>query len=174
MVFAFSYEIFDIDRYVGKFYGFCFLITAALLFAAYSFQKRGSAIKVGQISYKNAMLVGAVQGLAVLPGISRSGSTISCLILCGNDEGESAEYSFLLSLPIILGGFVFEFIKADSLSSAFSGINVWMVVFAFVFTFLVSVASLKITLKMLKNRKFNFFAIYLIFVGILAIILTFI
>ncbi len=174
LIFAFTYEIFCIDKYVGKIYGFCFLITAVLLFAAYKFQKKSSIVKVGEISYKSSCIVGIVQGFAVLPGISRSGSTISALLLCGNDETEAAEFSFLLSVPIILGGFVFELIKIDDFSNVFSMISPLMCVFAFVFTFLVSIISLKITLKMLKNKKFNYFAIYLILIGIVAITLSFI
>ena len=174
LVFAFSYEIFGIDKYVGKIYGFCFLITAVLLYSAYRFQKKASIVKVGEISYKSACIVGLVQGFAVLPGISRSGSTISALMLCGNDDGEAAEFSFLLSVPIIFGGFVFELIKIDDFSNVFSMVSPLMCVFAFVFTFLVSIVSLKVTLKMLKDRKFNYFAFYLIIVGIIAIILSFI
>lgn len=173
LVFAFSYEIFDVDKYVSKIYGFCFILTAILLFSAYKFQKKASVVKVGEISYKSACVVGLVQGFAVLPGISRSGSTISALLLCGNDDSQSAEFSFLLSLPIILGGFIFELIKIDDFSGVFEMISPLMCVFAFVFTFFVSVISLKITLKMLKNRKFNYFAIYLLLVGVIAIVLSF-
>ena len=174
LVFAFSYEIFDIDKYVGKIYGFCFILTSILLFSAYRFQKKASVVNFGEISYKSACIVGLVQGFAVLPGISRSGSTISALLLCGNDEGQSAEFSFLLSVPIILGGFLFELIKIDNFSNVFEMISPVMCVFAFVFTFFISVISLKITLKMLKNKKFNYFAIYLFLVGIVAIVLSFI
>lgn len=174
LIFAFSYEIFDIDRFVPNIYGFCFLITAAILFSAHWFQKKAVVLKHGEISYKHAILVGVVQGLAVLPGISRSGSTISALLICGNDEAECAEYSFLLSVPIIIGGFIFELIKVDSFDLVFNSISPLMCVFAFILTFVVSIISLKITLKMLKNKKFIFFAIYLIFIGILAIILSFI
>ena len=174
LVFAGLYEVLNIDRYVSWVYGFCFLITASVLYAAFVFQKRSSVVRAGEVSYKRAAIVGAVQGFAVLPGISRSGSTICSLLFCGSSEGEAAEYSFLLSIPIILGGFVFELLKVDNFQSLFSGISVWMLVFAFVFTFLVSLLSIKLTVKLLKDRKFNFFAFYLIFVGILAIILTFI
>lgn len=174
LIFAFSYEIFDLDKYMPYTYGFCFLLTAVLLYSAYLFQKRSLVVRTGEISYKSALLVGAVQGFAVLPGISRSGSTICSLLFCGNDEGEAAEYSFLLSIPIIIGGFVFELLKVKDFSSALAGINGLQIAFAFVFTFLVSLASINLTIKMLKNKKFNFFAVYLIFVGILAIILTFI
>ncbi len=174
LIFAFSYEIFNFDRYVSKIYGFCFLITAVILFSAYKFQKKASAFRVGEISYKSACIVGLVQGFAVLPGISRSGSTISALLLCGNDEEQSAEYSFLLSVPIIIGGFLIELLKIDDFSNVFSMISPWMCVFAFVFTFFVSIISLKITLKMLKNKKFNYFALYLVLIGVVAIILSFI
>lgn len=174
LVFAMCYEVFDIDRFVSKIYGFCFLITAILLYLAYWYQKKGASVKAGGISCRSAAIVGAVQGLAVLPGISRSGSTICSLLLCGNDESEAAEYSFLLSIPIIVGGFFFELIKVESISQLLSGISVWQIGFAFMFTFVVSLLSIKLTIKMLKDHKFNFFAFYLFFVGIFAIFLTFI
>lgn len=174
LVFAFSYEIFDIDKFMPKFYGFFFLITAVLLFATYKFQKKASVVNTGELSYKSAVVVGIVQGFAVLPGISRSGSTISSLILCGTNEDQAAEYSFLLSVPIIIGGFIFELIKIDNFDNVFSFVSPVMCVFAFVLTFFVSVLSLKITLKMLKNKKFNYFATYLLLVGIVAIVLSFV
>ena len=176
-VFAFTYQIFDLDKYMPKVYGFCFLITSILLFSTYMFKRKSAVVPAPEISTKSAVLVGFVQGFAVLPGISRSGSTISSLILSGNDEGKAAEYSFLLSIPIILGGFILEIIdlvKSGGAGNAFASIPVWQCIFAFVLTFLVAMLSLKITLKLLKNNKFIFFSIYLFLLGIGVIIFNFV
>ncbi len=173
VVFALTYEIFNLDAYVSQVFGFFFFVTALLLFLAHHFQKRASVLKVGEVDTKSAIFVGIAQGFAVIPGLSRSGSTISTLLFCGNDEEKSAEYSFLLSIPIIVGGFIFELLKLDEVGNAFEIVSPLWCVFAFVFTFVVSFASLKITLKMLKNKKFNYFAIYLILVGIISIFVMF-
>ena len=171
LIFALAYEIFDIDKYVTSIYGFCFLITSILLFITHKFQKQASVVSLNpDISYKSATLVGFVQGLAVLPGISRSGSTICSLILAGNDEEKSAEYSFLLSIPIIIGGFVFELIKIENFGELFATTSPLSIIFAFVFTFAVAFISLKLTLKLLKKNKFIFFSIYLLFISIFVII----
>ena len=166
LIFAFSYKIFDVDAVAKHVYGFCFLITAALLFFTYQFQKHAVCVKAGEISYKNACLVGFVQGLAVLPGISRSGSTISSLILSGNDENQAAEYSFLLSIPIIVGGFVLELLQVESFSGVFETVSPLLCVFAFLLTFAVSMISLKLTIKLLKNKKFIYFSIYVLMLGL--------
>ena len=171
LVFAFAYELLNIDKYVTHFYGFCFLITSILLFVTHKFQKRASVVSANpEITYKSATLVGFVQGLAVLPGISRSGSTICSLLLSGNNEEKSAEYSFLLSIPIIIGGFVFELIKIENFAEVFATTSPLSIIFAFVFTFAVALLSLKLTLKLLKKNKFIFFSIYLFFISIFVII----
>lgn len=166
LVFAVIYEIFDLGAYLDAFYCYYFLVTALLLFVTFLYQKKSISLKVGEISYKDSIIVGAVQGIAVLPGISRSGSTISSLLLLGNDESESAKYSFLLSIPIIVGGFLFEILKIDSWETVFNQINPWYIVFAFFFTFIVAFLSLKLTVKLLKGHKFIYFSIYLFLLGL--------
>ena len=167
VVYAVIYRIFDIDAFATRFYFVCFFVTAGLLFAVYKFQKNGSIIKTGGITIKDAVVVGLVQGLAVLPGISRSGSTISALMLLGNDETESAEYSFLLSIPIIVGGFVVELFEVESFESVFVGFNVWWALLAFVITFVIALLALKLTIKFLKEKKFKWFAIYMLAMGLI-------
>lgn len=175
VVFALIYELSGIDAHVTKIYGFCFLLTAAILFAAHRFEKKSATVTAkNEIGTKSAILVGAVQGLAVLPGLSRSGSTICSLIFAGNSEEKSAEYSFLLSIPIIIGGFIFEIIKADTSTFSNISLNPAYYIFAFVFTFIVALISLKLTLKLLKRNKFIFFSIYLLLISIFVIIFNFI
>lgn len=172
VVMALIYSYFDLDKYGFKVYGFCFLITAVLLFITFMFQRKSAVVPSQNISTKSAVIVGFVQGIAVIPGISRSGSTISTMILCGNDENKASEYSFLLSIPVIVGGFVLElidFVKAGGAGNALAGVAVWEYIFAFVLTFVVAIASLKITLKLLKNNKFIYFAIYLFALGLFVI-----
>lgn len=171
LVFAISYELFGVDKIVTKIYGFCFLITSILLFITHKFQKRASVVNANsEITLKSSIIVGFVQGLAVLPGISRSGSTICSLVLAGESEEKSAEYSFLLSIPIILGGFVLELFKIDNFAEIFASTPPLSIIFAFIFTFAVALLSLKLTLNLLKKNKFIIFSIYLFFISIFVII----
>ncbi len=173
-IFAFAYEFFDLNTYVFSFYGFCFLITAIILFLCHKFQKNAICIKKVQPSFKDSVIVGMVQGIAVLPGISRSGSTIASLIFLKNDEQTASEYSFLLSIPIIVGGFFVELLKVNDYQKLFVDINIFQYIFAFFLTFLVAYISLKFTVRMLKNQKFIYFSTYLIIISIIVLILNFI
>lgn len=171
--FAYLYKYFDINKYIFKIYGFCFFITAIILLVVHYFQKNSVIIKKKEVSYKDALIVGLVQGCAVIPGISRSGSTIASLLFLKNEESISAEYSFLLSIPIIFGGFIFELLEVENYSSLFININIYQYIFAFILTFIVALISLKLTVKMLKNQKFNYFSAYLAIISIIVLILNF-
>ena len=88
----------------GRLLGFGFLLTSAALFCA----DRFGASRGRELNAKTSLLTGLMQGVAVLPGVSRSGSTIAALRFCGVDPERAAKFSFLLSVPVILGGFVLE------------------------------------------------------------------
>ena len=173
LVFAFSYKIFNMETFSYKICGICFLMTAILLMTTHVVQLKAAVVKTTGISTKSAVLAGIAQGFAVLPGLSRSGSTIASLILTGNGESESAEYSFLLSVPIIVGGFILELASSMPLKISMGGYSAIECVFAFILTFIVSIISLKITIKMLKNNKFNWFALYLFVLGLIVSFFTF-
>ena len=165
VVFAVAYKVLDVDSVILQFYWICFFVTAGLLFVVYKFQQNGAIVKTGGISTKDSVVVGLVQGLAVLPGISRSGSTISALMLRGNNETQSAEYSFLLSIPITVGGFVVELFEIKNVSQVVAGFNWWLGLLAFALTFVVAMVALKLTIKFLKEKKFKWFAIYMLVMG---------
>ncbi len=173
-VFALSYEFLNLNSYVFKIYGFCFLITSLILFCCHKFQKNAVVIKKATLSYFDAFAVGAVQGLAVIPGISRSGSTITTLIFLKNKEETASEYSFLMSIPIIIGGFVFELMKVENFETLFETVNLWQYLLGFLLTFVVAYVSLKITVKMLKSQKFVHFSTYLLIISIIVIAMNFI
>ena len=174
LVFAVCYKLLNLDQIATNIYGFCFLLTAIILFLCHTFKQKSATISPPEISYKSAIVVGVTQGFAVFPGLSRSGTTISTLLFLGNDETKAAEYSFLLSVPIIIGGFLTEFITADLSTSAFAGLSLLDCGFAFVLTFVVSVLSLKLTIKMLKNNKFIYSSIYLFILSVFVIIFNFV
>lgn len=172
-IIALAYKFFKLEPLANKLYGLFFILTALILFANFVFQKKSAVVRVGEIGYKSAIIVGFVQGLAVLPGLSRSGSTISALTFCGNAEDKSAEYSFLISIPIIIGGFIIELLTFNNTTNAFASLSVFECMFAFALTFLTSLLSLKITIKMFRKNKFVYFSIYLVVVGIISLFLSF-
>jgi len=169
VIIALIYKYFNLSETLDKFYGYYFIVTGALLLITHYFRKKTVRFNVGEVSYKSAVIAGLVQGVAVLPGISRSGSTISSLVLCGNEDEKSAEYSFVLSIPVIVGGFILELFSIDDLSNIFYGLPPIMFFVSFAVTFLVSLFALKITEKFLKQNKFIYFSIYLFIVGIVTI-----
>lgn len=165
VVFAALFKLLNLEQKMFKFYGVCFVVTGLILLLSHKFKKHSAVLKRGGIGFGSAIAVGVAQGFAVLPGLSRSGTTISALTFCGNGDDESAEYSFLLSIPIIVGGFLVELFECGS-GLAFSGLRFFECFFVFIFTFLVSFFSLKLMVKILKKGKLFWFAIYLIALGV--------
>lgn len=169
VVIALIYTHLNLDTYFEKYLGFCFIVTSIILFSTHIFQQKSITLKCGDISYTNSVFVGIIQGIAVIPGISRSGSTISTLILLGNEKEKSSEYSFLLSIPIIIGGFILEIAKINNFNTILSNFSVFYIIIAFFITFITALLSLKITIKLLNNNKFIYFSIYLFIIGFVTI-----
>jgi undecaprenyl-diphosphatase len=107
---ALAFDVFFEDLIGGSMLPLGFIITACALFAAEKLTPKTKRFLDPQIS----LLTGIAQGIAVLPGISRSGSTISVLRLLGVEKSQAAEFSFILSIPIILGSALFEIVRHGS------------------------------------------------------------
>ena len=111
-------------------------------------------------------LVGIVQGLAIIPGISRSGSTISISLLLGLSPQVAAQYSFLLSIPAILGAVVLKFKDVGEITIAPA-----VIVAGTLASFIVGYIALRFLLAMLNRGKFSIFSYYCFAVGIVAAML---
>jgi undecaprenyl-diphosphatase len=109
-----------------------------------------------------------VQGLAIIPGISRSGSTISIGLLLGIDRETAARYSFLLSIPAIVGAGALSF--KDSLSQ--TDLAIWLSLLGAAAAALVGYGALKMLLSVVKKGRLYVFAPYCWLVGILAIVFS--
>ncbi|MBR6336476.1 MAG: undecaprenyl-diphosphate phosphatase [Ruminococcus sp.] len=147
--------------------GICFLYTAAILFLSDKCTK-GKKTK-GDITAKDAATVGFFQGVALLPGVSRSGSTISSGLFCGFDRSTAVAYSFVLGIPAILGGClleIFEAVKEHETSVSLSSCAVGLIVAA-----LVGICAIKMVEWLVKSDKFKVFSIY---TGVLGVIVIFI
>lgn len=113
-----------------------------------------------------AVLIGLSQAIAALPGISRSGATISTGLFLGLDAQTSAKFSFLLSIPVIIGAFLFK-IKETGFNFAVFNINYLV---GFVVSCIIGIISLKLLLRTLYRNKFHWFGVYCIVVGILVVV----
>lgn len=149
--------------------GIFLIITAVLLFL--SEKLAGGNIELSEMSIKRAFFVGCFQGLGTLPGISRSGSTIVGGLFCKLDKKTAVRFSFLMSIPAILGALVLDIkdmLSATSQTLSFLPVAVGMITAAVSGYF-----SIKLLLKLVEKSKLSYFSIYCVAAGIFAIILNF-
>ena len=112
--------------------------------------------------------MGIAQAIAIIPGISRSGSTISMCIFLGIPPKEAARFSFLLSIPVILGASILGFLELES-DKTFNNLNLAIAIMTSFFT---GVLALKILLKVLEAGRFHFFGTYCLLAGLSAILFS--
>lgn len=130
-------------------------------------------LPLNSLGIHGALTVGTVQGLAVIPGLSRSGSTITALTKIGVNRDDAAEFSFLLSIPVILGGAggdLLELITANSLTVTL-GSDLYVKLVAVVISAISGLMSLSIVEGFLKKGTFRSFAYYLPIPLLLSILL---
>ena len=125
-----------------------------------------SALPKG-ISVKQSLLIGFMQGFGTLPGISRSGSTIAGSLFGGVDRAAAGEFSFIVSIPAILGAFILELKDLGEMSSS---IGAGAVIAGCVTAAVIGYLSLMLLMKLIRKGKLQWFAAYLIPAGILGMI----
>lgn len=168
----------------GDYLALGFMISAVLIFCSEKLLLTKNSVN----TIKTSLLTGVIQGIAVLPGISRSGATISAMRLLGVDKEEAANFSFLLSIPIILGSAIYESVDlaiagaeafsnggatvfsssasaAASLSAAetfasFGGVGLLPLLLGILFAFAAGLAAVSGFLKLIKKRSIVGFAFY--------------
>ena len=143
--------------------GCCLLVTAGLL--AYSYY--GKPRQKENISLVDAFIIGVAQAVAVLPGLSRSGSTIATGLILGNNKAHMAQFSFLMVIPPILGEALLDTIKAakEGFSAAFGDLSVMALVVGFVAAFVSGIAACKWMIGIVRRGKLIYFAYYCVAVG---------
>ena len=122
---------------------------------------------ISEITYKDAIFIGLAQAIAIIPGISRSGMTVFTGLGLNLDREFAAKYSFILSIPIILGATIF---KAGELSSL--NINLFILILSGLVAAVSSYAAMKVFISLLKNKKIYFFSYYLWILSTLTILIT--
>ncbi len=147
--------------------GCMLLITAALLFFADRARNTGKPV-----GFKDAGIIGIAQAVAaLLPGISRSGSTISTSILLGNDKSKAARFSFLMVLPLIFGATAKMFLDAKETGGlGLDSVSAEVLIAGFLAAFLSGLFACKWMIEFVKRAKLKYFSLYCTIVGILVII----
>lgn len=139
------------------------LVTGAILYAGENFPKE----RRGSVGFLEAILMGTAQGVAIIPGISRSGITIVTGLFCGLRREEAASLSFLLSIPAVLGANLLEIGKASSSSCYGTAYLMGTLV-----SFLAGVIAIKTLLFLLKRNKLTYFAYYCFALGGVVLLTT--
>ena len=144
-----------------RFVGFMLLVTAVLLYFA---DKAKDTDK--KVSYKNALIVGVSQAIAMLPGISRSGATISTSVLMGVDKTKAARFSFLMVVPLIFGKMGKDIMSGEL---SFQSENTFAMGAGFIAAFIAGLAACTWMIQLVKKSKLTYFAVYCLIVGLIAI-----
>lgn len=146
--------------------GCCLLLTALLLTFSYYAKPRQREY----ISLKDAFIIGLAQACAVLPGLSRSGSTIATGLLLGNKKEKLAQFSFLMVIPPILGEALLDVLKAAKGEEAFGDISVLPLVVGFIAAFVSGCLACKWMINIVKKGKLIYFGIYCAIAGAVTIV----
>ena len=143
--------------------GFCLIITSALLTMSYYARPRQKE----EISLWQAFVIGLAQSIAVLPGLSRSGSTIATGLLLGVKKEKMAQFSFLMVIPPILGEALLSILKAakDGAEAAAGSISMSALAIGFIAAFVSGCLACKWMVSIVKKGKLVYFGIYCAIVG---------
>lgn len=161
-----------------KVVGVCLLVTAALLSFAYFYRGKAEAsVKQGEkthdISWRDAFVIGCAQAVAVLPGLSRSGSTIATGILLGDKKEDVARFSFFMVIIPILGEGLLDIKKmfepVAEVGTGGGDVSLLALIVGFVASFVVGCIACRWMLNIVKKGKLVWFAVYCVAVGLLCL-----
>lgn len=147
------------------FIGIFLIITGLILY--YSERHSSGNITESDMSFKQSIIIGICQGLAVLPGISRSGATIASGLCLGLEREYSARYSFLLSIPAVLGAGLIQIKDITTIDASLT-----VLLAGFVSSVIFGYLAIKLLMKMIKGWSLDIFAYYCWIVGALTLILS--
>lgn len=142
--------------------GFMLIITALLLYLADRAKNTNKSV-----SFSNAFIIGISQAIAILPGISRSGATISTSVLLGNDKTKVARFSFLMVVPLIFGKIAKDILNGEL---TYESSNFLPLSIGFVAAFIAGLFACTWMIALVKKSKLTYFSIYCAIVGLIAII----
>ena len=143
--------------------GICLIITGLIVWYSRSFN---NTLDFADLPYSKIFYVGIIQGLSILPGISRSGTTIAFLRVFGLEPTKAAKFSFLIFIPAIVGA---TFLKLNEAETALNEVGLVSIMLGFSASVLSSFVSVKVLLAVINSRKFHYFTPYCIIIGIFLI-----
>lgn len=150
--------------------GIC-LICTGLILALSDFLPEGTK-KLKELNFADAFAVGSAQGVATLPGLSRSGLTIVAGILCGMDRKFAAKYSFIMSIPAVLGALILELFDLGGESVTAGDVGCYIL--GMIVAAAVGYIGLKFIMNIIVSRYFKYFAYYCGLIGLISIIVFFV
>ena len=148
------------------------LIVYGILFIVIEKLKRNKEYRINDVhdlTYKDAILIGSFQMLSLIPGTSRSGSTILGGMLTGVSRVASAEFSFFMAIPVMLGASLLKIVKFAAEGISVSGLELVVLFVAMAVSFIVSLFAIKFLMDFVKRHSFTPFGIYRIILGALVI-----
>ena len=163
------------DWMEAKLYNYITVAIALIFYGViFLFLERGREGKAAirrteNISYRTAFLIGLFQCLALIPGTSRSGSTILGAMLLGLSRPAAAEFSFFLAIPTMVGASLLKAVKYVLEGMVMSGTEVWVLIMGSLAAFLVSLVAIRSLMRYVKNLSFSSFGVYRIVLGLLVL-----
>ncbi len=157
------------DTALSSLLGYGFMLTGLLLYTMEALPPQRCKKTIEDMTLKDAVLIGSIQGISTLPGVSRSGSTIAGGIFLGLNRKTLARFSFLMSIPAILGAFCWDVLKLILNRDEVQAVTItWFpVVIGTIVAFLVGYMAIRFMLKLIENRSFKPFAFYTFILGFL-------
>ncbi|HEY0222457.1 undecaprenyl-diphosphate phosphatase [Lactovum miscens] len=149
-------------------YGVAFIVVERYWVPAHEF----SVTRVGQISYKMALIIGGFQVLSLIPGTSRSGATIVGALLLGISRAAGAEFSFFLGIPVMIGASGLKIVKYFTSGNSIGFYQILILLIAFVVAFIVSMFTIRWLIDYVKKHDFTFFGKYRIALGLILIMIA--
>ena len=150
------------------FVGIGFIVSAILLLVAENISKRTH--NFAPVNQKSSLMMGVAQALAIFPGLSRSGSTLAFGLLSGVQKEEALDFSFLMSIPIILGSLVYELTNVEAFVTM-SANDVLVLAMGATIAALTAILSINLMQCIIKKMKLWYFVPYLIMLGTIVIVL---
>ena len=144
----------------------CLMVTAVFLVIADMVEPGSKRPK--NISYGEAAMIGISQGVATLPGVSRSGTTITACLLCGFDKKFAVKYSFIMSIPAVLGAVVLE--VKDLATLTLTQTDIIYCIIAMVVAAVSGYLAIRFMMGLIRGRRFKYFAIYCAVVSVASVI----
>lgn len=143
---------------------------AFILVEIYNRKRKFTVTEVAGITFKNALIIGVFQVLALIPGTSRSGATIIGAMLIGIDRTSAAEFTFFLAIPVMLGASLLKILKFLKDGGGFTGTQAVYLGAGMAVAFVVSVVVIKFLMSFIKKHDFKPFGIYRIVLGIVVLL----